>query len=115
MDRMFGVYICMPGCLYVLLAAANELTRLTAALLSLSWVTVSVDNWGGYTQSLFICIQQTLHTLPLDVCLPSHQQQYQINLEHETKEATTGLDWIPTPRYKKQRAVSGLYADQLSA
>lgn len=38
MDRMFSVYICIPGWLYLLLTAPNELTHHTAALLSLSWI-----------------------------------------------------------------------------
>lgn len=37
MDRMFGVYICIPRWLHLLLAAANELTRRAAAPLSLAW------------------------------------------------------------------------------
>lgn len=37
MDRMFGVYICIPRWLYLLLATRDELTHHAAAPLSLAW------------------------------------------------------------------------------
>lgn len=43
MDRMVGVYICIPGGPYLLLDATNELTHQTAALLSLIQIRASAE------------------------------------------------------------------------
>lgn len=52
MDRMCSVYICIPGWLYLLLTTPkNELTHRAAALLSLTWIRVSVENLGGHTHN----------------------------------------------------------------
>lgn len=75
MDRMFSVYICIPLCLYVLLTAPNELTRHAAALLSLSWIRVSVDNWGGGSHTIIIHLYTTDFAYSIYGCMPSYHQQ----------------------------------------
>lgn len=71
MDRMFSVYICIPRCLYALLTARGELTRHTAARLSLRWIRVSGDNKdGGHTPIIIHLYATDLHTVSMNVCFP---------------------------------------------
>lgn len=68
MDRMFSVYICIPGWLYLLLTAPNELTLHAAAPPSLAWIAASVENLRGHALNRYSSVAE--HTVHVSVPPP---------------------------------------------
>lgn len=157
MDRMFGVYICIPGWLYLLLTAPNELTLHAAAPLSLAWIAASAENLRGHALNRYSSVAE--HTVRVSVPPPHGRHRgcesqnfwwilfalFRINTVSVLKDRGRVMfqpyvgkcgcdyaaeDWgsyyhpslTPKPASycwtgfaRKQRAVSGLGNDQLSA